>query len=136
MKTGELFVKELLSRDQPKEILSYEKLQEIKNIDNILELKDALKNSKFHDFDTSKNISDIVDQTLIPYNRSTFLNKTHAWLITIIAILIAIITYLLTDHIVLSSIPLPLIWYYTYTKSLKSGMKNKKYLKQITNRGI
>lgn len=132
IKIGELFIKELLSRNQPKEIFSYERLQEIKSIDNIFELKGTLSDSRFYGFDESENISDIVDQTLITLNRRDFLSKISIWFIIIIAILAAIIIYLLTDHLIVSFIPLSIIFYYSYIRSLeKSRIKNKKYLAQI-----
>ena len=82
MTVGERFVNELMSRDLPREVLDYEQLQHLKTFDSTGELRAWLSQHVFQRFDDSDEISDMVDQTLIPSNRHAFWTKRKVWAVT------------------------------------------------------
>ncbi|MCA9784111.1 MAG: hypothetical protein KC518_11075 [Candidatus Cloacimonetes bacterium] len=130
MTVGERFVKELMSRDLPRDMLDYEQLQYLKTLDSTGELRAWLSLHVFQGFDDSDEISDIVDQCLIPYNKSRFTSTKMIWAWTIFMglVTIAMIVMMKGASIVnMFLVLLPVMSWYAGQKFVREKIKNPKY---------
>ncbi len=131
MNVGEQYVKELLTREAGSEFLAYEQFQEIKKITTIPELKKQLCKYRYFEYDSSENMSDIVDQSLIPDQRQVHFDRYKFCMLTLMFALVAVVIYLTTKKVVVVGVVLPFFLYFGYKKAVRSSVKNKKYLSQM-----